>query len=234
MKKGLILSILFCSILYTALAQKNKSTNRKANMEYGFLSGANFNSIRKNNQNVFLKENLTNYTGLSIGGYLKININQLFGIKVLAQYDQNGYRLGEITFTDASGYELAPGNVTIKTTYLNFPIVGEFTFGHKIKYYVNAGPYIGFLVASNVFTKISSTSNFAGYSSKEKTDGYKSTNIGASLGAGTLIPIYKNIQLHIGIKNNIGLSNITKPISSDNSPFKTNAFSILAGVNVTL
>jgi hypothetical protein len=234
MKKSLILSIFFCFILCIAFAQKNKSANRQTNMEYGFLSGVNFNSIRKNNQNVFLKENLTNYTGLSIGGYFKININQLFGIKVLAQYDQNGYRLGEITFTDASGNDLAPGNVTIKTTYLNFPIVGEITFGHKIKFYVNAGPYIGFLLSSNVITKISSTNNFSGFVSKEKTDGYKSINIGASLGTGALIPISKKMQLHVGIKNNFGLSNIIKPISSDNSPFKTNAFSILAGINIGL
>jgi Outer membrane protein beta-barrel domain len=234
MKKSLILLIFFCSILYTAFAQKNKSTNKQANMEYGFLSGVNFNSVRKNNQNIFLKENLTNYTGLSIGGYFKININQLFGIKVLAQYDQNGYRLGDITFTDASGNNLAPGNVTIKTTYLNFPIVAEFTFGNKIKYYVNAGPYVGFLLSSSVISKISSTASSQASTTKTKSDGYKSTNFGVSFGTGTLIPISKKLQLHVAIKNNVGLSNIIKPISSDNSPLKTNAFSILAGINIGL
>jgi hypothetical protein len=235
MKKSLILLIFFCSILYTAFAQKNKNTNKQANMEYGFLSGVNFNSVRKNNQNVFLKENLTNYNGVSIGAYFKLSINKLFGVKVLAQYDQNGYRLGEITFTDASGNDLAPGNVTIKTTYLNFPVVGEFTFGSKVKYYINAGPYVGFLLSSNVITKIASNSNFNGFESKEKSDSYRNTNFGISFGTGTLIPVSKKIQLHIALKNNFGLSNIAKQsIFSNNSDFKTNAFSVLAGINVSL
>jgi hypothetical protein len=234
MKKILILSIFFCFILCKAFAQKNKNTTTLPKMEYGFLSGVNFNTIRKNNVNIFLKETLTHYTGLSIGGYFKININQLFGIKVLAQYDQNGYKLGNITFTDASGNNLAPGNVTIKPTYLNLPIVGEFTFGNKIKYYVNAGPYVGFLLRSNLIIKISSTSTSQGSTTKTKSDGYKSTNFGVSFGTGTLIPISKKLQLHVAVKNNVGLSNIIKPISSDNSPFKTNAFSILAGINIGL
>jgi Outer membrane protein beta-barrel domain len=204
-------------------------------MEYGFLSGVNFNSVRKNNQNVFLKENLTNYNGVSTGAYFKLSINKLFGVKVLAQYDQNGYRLGEITFTDASGNDLAPGNVTIKTTYLNFPVVGEFTFGSKVKYYINAGPYVGFLLSSNVITKIASNSNFNGFESKEKSDSYRNTNFGISFGTGTLIPVSKKIQLHIALKNNFGLSNIAKQsIFSNNSDFKTNAFSVLAGINVSL
>jgi Outer membrane protein beta-barrel domain len=234
MKKKLLLSIFFCSILYTAFAQKNKSTNKQANMEYGFLSGVNFNTIRQNNVNTFLNETVTNYAGISVGGYFKVNINQLFGIRVLVQYDQNGYRLGDLTFTDANGINLAPGNVTVKTNYLNFPIVGEFTFGNKIKYYINAGPYVGLLLRSNVITRIYSMDGSLPSLTKDKSDAYKSTNFGISLGTGTLIPISKKLQLHVAIKNNVGLSNISKPISSDNSPFKTNAFSILAGINIAL
>ncbi len=235
MKKKLLLSIFFCSILCTAFAQKNKSTNKQANMEYGFLSGVNFNTIRQNNVNTFLNETVTNYAGISVGGYFKVNINQLFGIRVLVQYDQNGYRLGDLTFTDANGINLAPGNVTIKTNYLNFPIVGEFTFGNKIKYYINAGPYIGLLLRSNVITRIYSMNGSLPSLTKDKSDAYKSTNFGIAFGTGTLIPISKKIQLHVGIKNNVGLSNIAKQsIFSDNSDFKTNAFSVLAGINVSL
>ncbi len=224
MRKSLILSIFFSSIIYTVLAQKNKSADRQINMEYGFLSGVNFNSIRKNNQTIFIKENLRSYTGLSIGGYFKLNINKLFGVKILTQYDQNGYKIGEITFTDATGNNLAPGTITNKTTYLNFPIVGEFTFGNKTKYYVNAGPYIGFLLSSNFITKISATATSEASTTKSKSDGFKSTNFGISLGTGALIPISKKVALHVGVKNNFGLTNIIKPIATDDSKFKTNAF----------
>jgi Outer membrane protein beta-barrel domain len=240
MKEKTMLSILFVSFYCIVFAQANSTyttsgtLKKESKMHYGFLSGINLNTIRQENLNTFLKENVTHYTGLSIGGYLKFHLNKLFAVKVLAQYDQNGYRLGNLSFTDASGTNIAPGNVTIKTTYLNFPVVGEFTFGNKIKYYINAGPYIGFLLSSNVFTKISSTSSSPASNTKSKTDAFKKTNIGVSFGTGALIPISKIMHLHFGIKNNIGLLNIAKPILSDNSDFKTNAFSILAGIDIGL
>ncbi len=239
MKKTLTLIVFFVFIYCNVFAQLNltftrRGTYKPTKIEYGFLSGVNFNTIRQNNVNTFLNETVTNYAGISVGGYFKVNINQLFGIRILVQYDQNGYRLGDLTFTDANGINLAPGNVTIKTNYLNFPIVGEFTFGNKIKYYVNAGPYVGLLLRSNVITRIYSMDGSLPSLTKDKSDAYKSTNFGVSFSSGTLIPISKKMQLHIAVKNNLGLSNIVKPISSDNSLFKTNAFSMLAGINVGL
>jgi hypothetical protein len=236
MKKSLIFSILLLSLFCDAFAQptsskKNNSAEIQPKIEYGFLSGVNFNTIRQHKVNTFLKENLTNYAGLSIGGYFKLNINKQFGLKILAQYDQNGYRLEGLSFENSGGTGIASGIVTIKTTYLNFPIVGEFTFGNKIKYYINAGPYVGFLLSSNFITKISSTSNVAGSITKSKTDGYKSINIGASVGTGALIPISKKVALHFGLKNNFGLTSIIKTITTDDSKFNTNAFSVLAGVS---
>ncbi len=191
MKKSLISSPFYSSILCTAFAQKNKSISKKNNMEYGFLSSANFNTIRKNNVNIFLKQNLTNYAGISVGGYFKVNINPSFGIKVLAQYDQNGYRLDGLSFEIGNGTGIALGNATIKTTYLNVPVAGEFTFGNKIKYYINTGPYVGFLLNSNVISKISSIANSTASTTKTKSDGHKRTNFGVAVGTGTLIPISK-------------------------------------------
>ena len=239
MKKSLILSILFSSFYCYVFAQANSSSTKNDThiphkIEYGFLSGVNFNKIRLQGVNSYLKEYVTNYTGVSVGGYFKVNITEQFGIKALVQYDQNGYRLGELTFTDSNGFPLTTGNVTIKINYLNFPIVGEFRFGNKIKYYINAGPYIGFVLSSNIVIKIRSTNTTPEDISKEKTNSYKSTNMGASFGAGTQIPISKKIQLHVAVKNNIGLSNIIKPIPTDSSPYKTNTFSILAGINIGL
>ncbi len=236
MKKSLILSVLLVSFLCPAFTQSNWSffrsaTYKEKRTEYGFLSGVNINTIRQHKVNTFLKESVTNYTGVSIGGYFKLNINKQFGLKILAQYDQNGYKLGGLSFENINGTGIAPGSVTIRTTYLNFPLVGEFTFGNKIKYYVNGGPYVGFLLSSNVITKISSTSNAIGSGTKSKTDSYKSTNIGVSLGTGALIPISKKLALHFGLKNNFGLMSIIKPIATDDSKINTNAFSVFGGVN---
>lgn len=226
MKKHLKLILLFVIVHSFTFAQ-NKS-------EYGFLTGVNFNSIQKNSLYTLGRESLSSSKGISLEAYYKRNINASSGVKIMAQYDQNGYRFGgpDLSLIDPVG-NIVKAEIVIRNSYLNIPIVAEYKFGKKVKGYFNAGPFIGFLTCSEIIIQYFPV-NQPTSKTKGKSDSYKSTNFGISFGGGLLVPITKKMQLNFAAKNNFGLISTIKQIPTDNSKFKTNAFSLLLGINICL
>lgn len=225
MKRHCFILILLLSITIVINAQSKN--------EYGYLSGVNFSSVQKNKANNFLKETLTNYAGFNIGAYFKYNFTKSFGLKLLAQFDENGYKLTNITLGDANG-NIVQASITINNRYINVPILAEFSQEKKVRYYINTGPFMGVLLRSNIVKRTFAINNSEPTKHKEKSDSFKDFNVGISLGAGALVPIGKKIQFQLGIKENIGLYNTVKVIPTDDSPFNTKAFSILIGFNIGL
>lgn len=108
--------------------------------------------------------------------------------------------------------------------YLILPIKASLQTGKRIKGYVNAGVFIGYLLSysercnEEEAPKLSKTSNF------KRFDG------GITVGIGAYVPLYKKITLDIGAVENLGLRNII----SNNGDIKTNSVGILVGLKYTL
>jgi Outer membrane protein beta-barrel domain len=217
-------------LILMSLAFATKESVAQKQMEYGLLTGVNLNTAR--GQNIFPKKDLGTYAGKSIGGFFKINLSKKFGIKTMLQYDQNGYKLKNISIEDPNGNTISNnGNVTIRNTYLNIPILAEYSVGEKVKVNFNAGPFIGIGLSNFIFYNIDGLSAIGEpFPKKQKSDSYKKFNLGLSLGVNVSVPINNKVDFNFGIKDNIGVTNIFKIIPFDNT-LHLNAFSVLGGVS---
>ena len=217
MKKFILISLVF--IVSNKILQAQKSA------EYGFLTGVNLNTVK--GKNIISAENLGMYVGNSFGGYYKQNFSEKFGLKVLLQYDQNGYKLKNLVFENGTG-------LAIRNTYLNIPVLAEYSFGKKIKVALNAGPYLGLQLVSNLLYEKNSVDILGNVSPrKQKSESFKDINIGFSAGANLSTALTKQMSFHFGIQNKFGATNIYKTIING-SEARLNAFSILAGVGFKL
>jgi hypothetical protein len=86
--------------------------------------------------------------------------------------------------------------------YIEIPVMGRLTFGHKARFFVNAGPYIGFLVRARAVTSGSSfifldpagtqpvTPSAVSFDANtDVKDSLKTTNFGLAGGAGVKYPL---------------------------------------------
>jgi Outer membrane protein beta-barrel domain len=222
MKKGISFGLILSFLFYIAHAQKN-------GMEYGFQTGINLNTAHGNDA---LKKYSGTSAGLHIGGHFKINLTHHVRIKAILAYDQNGWVYRSLTFSDAVGNDLGTGDLLEKLNYLNLPLLAEYSFGHKIKYNIDAGIFAGYLLKYTIVRKIKEPTA----STQKTSSGYrKSANFGLSAGAEVQIPIAKKITLDLGIRNNLGLSNVYKAQSAaDNSVIRINAFSVVTGITCSI
>lgn len=224
MKKNIFFSLILISLFFSSKAQKHT-------LEYGFQSGLNLNTIHGKTN---LKQSASILTGLSVGGHFKINITNQFGLKVIAAYDQYGWALRSVVFADNFGTEIGKTDVLIKLNYLNLPLLAEYSFGNKVKFNIDGGIFLGFLLNNKIITKVTESLQPGQAAATSSTsNNRKATNFGLAFGAGVQIPITNTIKLDFGMRDNLGLTNIGKTQAA-NSSIKTNAFSILAGVTFVI
>jgi opacity protein-like surface antigen len=222
MKKYFFLIAMWSALFFNSNAQKNK-------MEYGFSSGINLNSGYGNQA---LRKIGSTIAGLHVSGHFKVGINEHLALKAVLAYDQNGYIYRSLTFSNAAGNGLETGDLQEKLNYLNLPLLAEYTFGKKIKFYAGGGVFAGYLLKYTTITKIKDP---VAYNTRSSTDRRKKLNFGLCAEAGVQFPVNATIKLKLGVSNNLGLANIYKPVSSsDNSVIKTNAFAVLTGITVSL
>lgn len=213
--------LLLSTLFLTCCAQKNK-------MEYGFCSGININSGYGNEA---LKKYGGSVAGLHASGYFKVGLNEHLALKAALAYDQNGYIYRSLTFSNLAGTGLESGDLQERLNYLNLPLLAEYYFGKKIKFYADAGIFAGYLLKYTIIRKIKEP---VASTTKTTTSYRKSLNFGVSAGAGLQIPLNNIIKLDFGLRNNLGLANIYKPQSTEKGTIKINSFSIETGLTFNI
>lgn len=205
----------FCSI---AVAQ------HKA-ISYGFQTGLTINSAAGTAVNDDAKSALI---GFSAGGHYNILLKKHLSFKMRLAYERNGWMYRNLMY--------APGtaNTFFKLNYLNLPVLLEWSFGDKIKFYYDAGVFAGALLSNTITVKYTGIS----LPSESFSSDYRRTmNFGVSTGAGLQVPLTNHLKLDVSLNNNFGLSNINKGPNNNNTSvgtIKTNAFSMLAGLTFAL
>jgi len=216
--------LLFASFCFTSTAQKNK-------FSYGFQTGVIINSA---SGTAIYNHSKSTLTGFSFGGHLKVQTSNHVAFKVLLSYEQNGWVYRNLYFQDATGTSptgLALADVYNKLHYLNLPILTEYSFGNKIKFSLDGGIFLGFLVHNKSVIKIKDPT---APDQSFKSNARHTINWGVSAGAAVQFPIRHKLKLDFGLRNNFGLANINKSQDGGNSSIRTNAFSILTGLSFEL
>ena len=212
-KNLILIVLLFCSSLL--FGQTNK-------INIGFELGTSLNSLYGND---VLDDNEISF-GFSGGLTFQYNFTGLVSLRTNISFERKGFAT-KIQLTDELGNSI--GEVTSQSNfdYLTIPLLARFTFGKKIHFFVNAGPYLGYLLKEKDITEA-----FGEYQKLESvnTDRFERLDFGITTGLGVIFSIQDKLLLTVEIRNNLGLVNISSlPVTNDGS-IKTISTNLLIGI----
>ncbi|WP_309641326.1 porin family protein [Flavobacterium sp.] len=207
-----ILTITLFTFCFSALTFAQK----KGDTEFGFNVGFNGSTV----SNVDGSSKIGN--GINLGFAADYYFSNRWSIKGKLIYDQKGWNDGYIEFFNEFDPSI-PGN-TYKTdfnlNYLTIPVMANWHFGRKKNWYLNFGPYIGFLMSANE-TRFDT----------DLKDGFNTTDFGLSVGIGVKIPVSDKLKISLEYDEQDGLSDVFK---SSGKTVTNSRFSLNVGVNFIL
>jgi len=182
MKKFLCSLAIFCAGYFSATAQKQINLELGGNIGYNFSTVNSKHSTNNDFRNSF-----------NVGLVADYYFSNRWGIKMKLIYDQKGWDDGFLSF-------LAGSNTTnFHMNYLTVPLMANWHFGKTRNWYLNFGPYAGFLL--NVKETALDT---------DIKQYFKSTDFGLAFGIGVKLPVSETAKINIEYDGQSGLSDIIK------------------------
>lgn len=215
--------LLFSLVVILISGLFNYSSAQYSQWNLGFEGGPSYTSTVGNNLvDLDTKPNF----GFLAGIFGQYNFNSNYSLKLAANYQQKGSKL-EISQQDTKGFDYVLDG-KIKLEYITIPLLFRGTFGtSSVKFFVNAGPYLGILMTNKTTIDANSQYNEPGRT-VDNTDSTESTDFGVSAGIGLQIPVASKSALTFELRDDIGLTDISKYTSDEST--KTNSFSIIVGL----
>ena len=181
LQNSILIALILCSSL--TFAQTNK-------FEVGLEMGPSLVSFRGND---ILDNNNDLSFGFSSGLTFQYNFPKLISIRTNISFERKGLST-KGSATDQYGNQI--GEITFHSNldYLTIPILGRLTFGKKINFFVNAGPYIGYLIKQ---TDITEALGEHPKTETDNADNFKKTDFGITTGLGARFPIKNKLFLSL-------------------------------------
>lgn len=234
MRKATLLLLLAVLLVLYPKAQKIK---------IGLNAGISIPELRSNSSNELSRDYKSRLASV-FGAFADFNIAQNFSLKTAVEYaGQGGKRTGMQPVTNVPpplSSMLPPGtmlyanfkNVSV-LNYLEIPILAKWEWGNTWKYYVNIGPYVGFLLSAKQKTSGSSQLYFDKDGTQPVTvqgqplppqdfgaatdvkSSLQKTNFGITGGAGIEKKICKTSELVLDIRAADGITTLQKDTQND-------------------
>lgn len=190
--KNILIILSFISIGITSLhAQSNR-------YDWGIEGGPNLSTFRVEN-NPFLDARPKIYGS---GGFIfQYNTKKILSFKTGFSYQRKGFQSQDFSYVDNNGNFIGNGKSVFSFDYITLPILVKASFGKKVQFFVNAGPYVGFLLAKNerfVMDKETISEN-------KNMSGLQRWDFGVTGGIGIAIPIKETWMVHAEVRNYFGL-----------------------------
>lgn len=185
------------------------SAQKKGNVEFGLNVG--YNSSRVSDD----YESSQSASGVNFAGSMEYYFSRSWGIKGKLIYDQKGWDNG--TFEDAFGTYVTDFNLN----YLTVPVMANWHFGNDKNWYLEFGPYVGFLLNAEE-TRYGT----------DVTDGFNKNDFGLALGIGVKIPLNDKLKLFFEFDGQGGFNDIFK--NNDYSAVTNSRTSLNVGLNFLL
>ncbi len=217
MKLTKALFIVLVSLLTNSIYAQKKIT-------FGINTGLNYSSIRESNDIIIPNENTDDsgfafLFGLVSNYYLSGNLS----LKAELNYESKRESFEIKAFqSEIDPIFIEEGN-KIKTNYqfITLPILLKYEFGNSNPFFINGGPFLGYL--------ISAKETFPNNEIIEFSERMTNFDFGLSFGVGKMISLNDKNNLIIELRNNLGLTSISKFVSA-----KTNSLNLIVGWNFTL
>jgi hypothetical protein len=224
--KKLLLSISFLLIATLSYSQNSK-------IKFGIQAGLNYSDFRGYEIPV-----TPLYSESPAFAYLGgINVEYLIKEKLSLKLDLNYERKSQkadntLEIFDNNGSSKVY-NFTSKKNYdyLVLPIMIKYSFTNRNSFFINGGPYIGYLLKSNITNDLG---NIDGVINEpfETTKYNNRTDFGLSIGIGKNFELKENNSIFIEIRENLGLTNTSKNTVLGNGTVKTNSLNLIIGYSL--
>ncbi len=136
-------------------------------------------------------------------GYaFQYNFTKIFSIRTDLAYERAG--TDYLNYTSFTNYPITRRS---EFNYLTLPILARATFGKKVGFFINAGPYISVLLREVDIAEDALSNKIIEY----HTGYYKRPDIGISEGLGVLVPFGGSFAVSFEARNNTGFYNISNP-----------------------
>jgi opacity protein-like surface antigen len=189
MKKRLFITALSIFGILTSNAQDS------GEFELGIGLGLNLANV----STIDGQNNTSSLTSFNAGVSGEYYFSDRWGLKAKLIYDSKGWSDGFITDENFNTI-----TTDFKLNYVTLPVMANWHFGSNRNWYLNFGPYVGFLVNAE--------DSELGLDLK---DGFKSTDFGFAFGIGYKFEIDDNIKLFIEYDGQSGFSDIFEENAGD-------------------
>jgi hypothetical protein len=212
MKKILLLLLLFCAAL---------TFEANAQIRYGAKLGGTLSSITLKAGGTKVDEFKAG-VGLQFGGVLEYSFSESFALQPELMYVFSNSKMK--TSANLFGFEDGTPDVKWAFQSIQLPINLKYKMGvENLKFYVTAGPYLGYLVSGKLKAEASGISGSIDLFESETTgdSGFKRFDFG--LGAGFGVEVSK---FAVGVGYQYGIANL---ISASDGSFKLGTFNLSVG-----
>jgi hypothetical protein len=186
--------------IYTITHAQNKSNGS----EFGVGIGYNASYVTSSNQSTDAT------SGLNIALHNDFYFSDRWSLKVKAVYDQKGWAHGFLT-VGTTNYP----SVDYKLNYITVPVMANWHFGKTRNWYLNFGPYIGFLMNANA--KIPNGNNVDVKPVFNTVDG------GLDVGIGIKFPVSNRSKFYIEYDGQSGVGDIFQSSTGGDRVLSTRA-----------
>lgn len=213
MKKTVFTFFLIIVISNSNFAQK---------IRVGFNGALTYSSFRGNNQIESFDAGFDYLAGVSFEYQLKDRLSLIANINYDRKSATRELYTEIIENPDDPGFY---GDIKIKfnNQFISLPILVKYDFGSNNSFYVNGGPFINYLLKSQL-------SNDYDNATDDITDNFKSLDFGLTFGIGKTFKLKSNREIIVEIRENLGLPNL----SVLNSAIKTNSLNLICGYSFDL
>lgn len=140
----------------------------------------------------------------SAGFIFQYNCKNFLSFKTGLSYQRKGYQMKNITLTDENNMLIDQVRFSSKMDYLTFPLLVKANFGEKVQFFVNAGPYIGYMIGKSNEMKGDAYNHIK----KGDFNGINRWDFGITGGVGIAIPIRVYWVVTVELRNYTGLTDI--------------------------
>lgn len=197
-------------IMLTAVAVMAFAFSNAQETRFGVKAGANLSNFSGD------VEDTKSLFGFHVGGFAEFKLSDKFAIQPELLFSTQGAKSEE----SGDGFKVENKS---NLSYINVPVMAKYYIVEKFS--VEAGPQIGFLVSAKEKSEATIEGLGSVSTDEDAKDFYESINFGVNFGAG--YDFTENLS--VGLRYNLGLSNIAKTEDGEDFKVNNNVFSLSVG-----
>lgn len=228
---------IFLSILFLLISFLNYSQNSK--IKFGIQGGLNYSNFRGYD----IPDDISSYYSENpafafLGGLnFEYQIKEKLSLKLEFNYERKSQKSKTMLETINVNPDPISGGFDelrskINNDYLVLPIMLKYNFSNKNSFFVNGGPFIGYLLKSNLEESLYFNGSVKESRTTETTNSYNKTDFGLSIGFGKTIEINERNSIFIELRENLGLAKSSKYKVWEDGEAKTNSLNLIIGYSL--